>query len=64
MDLACSAFTGLVGYDVMDLAVYNGPDGFGILAKYPTPQTSPYGHIMVFSQNVSVDTDAARLNKM
>ena len=54
MDLSCTAFTGLVGYEVLDLAVYDGPDGYGILAKYPTPQIALYGHVMTFSLNVSM----------
>ena len=52
MDIVCSAFSGLIGYDVMELAIYDGPDGFGLLTKYPKPQTSVYGHIMPFSLNV------------
>jgi len=54
VDLACSAFSGLLGYDVLDLAIYDGVDGFGILGKYPKPQTSPYGHIMPFSLGVII----------
>ena len=49
MDIACSAFTGLVGYDVFDLAIYIAGNGFGILARYPVPRTSDFGHIITFS---------------
>ena len=37
----------------MDLAIYTGADGYGLLTKYPKPKISLYGHIMTFSIQVT-----------
>lgn len=52
MDIACTVFSGVLGYEIFDLAIYIGGNGFGILTRYPNPETSNYGHVMIFSQNV------------
>jgi len=52
VDVACTVFSGVLGYEIMDLAIYIGGNGFGILIRYPNPNTSNYGHIMIFSPNV------------
>jgi len=50
--MACTAFSGASGFDIMDLAVHVLSDSYGILVQYPVPQTSDYSHIMTFSLNV------------
>jgi len=52
VDIACTVFSGVLGYEIFDLAIYIGGNGFGILTRYPSPRTSNYGHIIIFSQNV------------
>ncbi len=54
MDIACTALSGLIGYDVIDLSIYTGTAASGLLTKYPQPQTSIYGHIMPFSFHVII----------
>jgi len=53
VDIACNGFSGQSGFDIMNLAVYLGPDGYGILTPYPQPKTSIYATIQVFSAKVS-----------
>ena len=50
--MACTAFSGAFGFDIMDLAVYVLSDSYGILVQYPVPKTQDYSHIMTFSLNV------------
>lgn len=50
--IAFTAFSGVVSREIMELAIYIGGSGFGILTQYPSPQTSNYGHIKTFSPQV------------
>ena len=52
MDIACHGFSGQSAFDILNLAVYLGPDGYGILTPYPDPKTSIYAPIQVFSAKV------------
>ena len=55
VDIACTANSGALGNDIMDLAVYVLSDSFGILVQYPVPKTSDYSHIITFSLNVFIE---------
>jgi len=49
IDLACAAFVGAADHEILELSAYVLGDGFGILGKYPNPETSIYGITNVFS---------------
>jgi len=52
VDIVCTGLSGLGFYDILDLAIYTGVDGYGLLTKYPKPKTFIYGHVLPFSLNV------------
>ena len=43
----------MIAYEIVDLAIYVTGDGVGILARYPIPHSSNFGHVMIFSPNVN-----------
>ena len=49
VDLVCFPFTGFVGYNIMELAVYGLGDSYGLFTRYPMPQTATAGPIKIFS---------------
>ncbi len=52
VDLACVPYTGTVGRDIMELAVYITGQGWAILGKYPIPKSSMSGIFEIFSVKV------------
>jgi len=63
VDIACSAFAGAVGFDIMDLAIHVLSDSYGILVQYPVPKTCDFSHTMTFSLNVGFKNPSLMLYK-
>jgi len=51
IDLAASPFEG-IGEITYDLAAYTTSEEYVMVTQYPTPYSSTYGHIIIFSPRV------------